>query len=142
MLFMAITSAARRADRRVLHRLLYDIYRKYINPKATGEDILRVSRYVIFGFGIFSGVLSIILQEIGLSLGFVYLADGHLRRLRHAHRLLTWDKANATGAIAGAFAARSSRSSPTGYGSHRLQRATELPGQHPHPRSELPHARR
>lgn len=45
----------------------------YINPKATGKDIIRVSRYVIVGFGLFMGVLAIILFKIGLSLGWVYL---------------------------------------------------------------------
>ncbi len=45
----------------------------YINPKASGKDIIRVSRYVIVGFGLFMGVLAIILFKIGLSLGWVYL---------------------------------------------------------------------
>jgi hypothetical protein len=105
MLFMAITSTGSAEQIAVSSIVSYDIYRKYINPKATGEDILRVSRYVIFGFGIFSGVLSIILQEIGLSLGFVYLMMGIFvgSAVMPIAFLLTWDKANATGAIAGAF---------------------------------------
>ena len=36
-------------------------------------QIINVSRYAIVGFGVFMGVLAIILQEIGLSLGWVYL---------------------------------------------------------------------
>jgi urea-proton symporter len=36
-------------------------------------QIIRVSRYAIVGYGVFMGVLAIILQEIGLSLGWVYL---------------------------------------------------------------------
>ena len=38
-----------------------------------GMQIINVSRYAIVGFGVFMGVLAIILQEIGLSLGWVYL---------------------------------------------------------------------
>ena len=55
--------------------------------------------------GIFSGVLSIILQKIGLSLGFVYLMMGIFvgSAVMPVAFLLTWDKANATGVIAGAF---------------------------------------
>ena len=60
MLFMAITSTGSAEQIAVSSIVSYDIYRKYFNPKATGEDILRVSRIAIFGFGIFSGVLSII----------------------------------------------------------------------------------
>jgi SSS family transporter len=105
MLFMAITSTGSAEQIAVSSIVSYDIYRKYINPKATGEDILRVSRYVIFGFGIFSGVLSIILNEIGLSLGFVYLMMGIFvgSAVMPIAFLLTWDKATANGAIAGAF---------------------------------------
>ena len=44
--------------------------RGYINPKATGQQIIRVSRFVIVGFGLFMGCLAIILFKIGLSLGW------------------------------------------------------------------------
>ena len=56
----------------------YDVYRKYINTKATGEQILKVSRYGILFFGLFSGVLSILIEQTGLSLGFVYLMMGRV----------------------------------------------------------------
>ena len=105
MLFMAITSTGSAEDR-VSSIVSYDIYRKYFNPKATGEDILRVSRYAIFGFGIFSGVLSVVLEAIGLSLGFVYLMMGIFvgSAVMPIAFVLTWDKATAQGAITGAFA--------------------------------------
>ena len=59
MLFMAITSTGSAEQIAVSSLCAYDIYRKYFNPEATGADIVRVSRFVIFGFGIFMGVLSI-----------------------------------------------------------------------------------
>ena len=50
-------------------------------------------------------MLSIILNEIGLSLGFVYLMMGIFvgSAVMPIAFLLTWDKATANGAIAGAF---------------------------------------
>merc|ERR1712127_52746 len=50
----------------------YDIYREYMNPEATGAQILFVSRVVIVAYGLIMGVFAIILQTIGLNLGWVY----------------------------------------------------------------------
>jgi SSS family transporter len=106
MLFMAITSTGSAEQIAVSSLVSYDIYRKYINPKATGEQILKVSRAAILGFGIFSGVLSVVLEAIGLSLGFVYLMMGIFigSAVMPISYLLLWDKANAQGAVVGAFA--------------------------------------
>jgi len=105
MLFMAITSTGSAEQIAVSSLVSYDIYRKYINPKATGEDILRVSRYSILAFGMSMGVLSIVLDEIGLSLGFVYLMMGIFigSAVMPISFVLTWSKANASGAICGAL---------------------------------------
>ena len=43
MLFMAITSTGSAEQIAVSSLIAYDIYKKYINPKATGEQILKVS---------------------------------------------------------------------------------------------------
>jgi Na+/proline symporter len=53
--------------------LLPLLYRTYINPKATGKQIVFVSRIMVCVFAVLSGVLAIILMKIGLSLGWVYL---------------------------------------------------------------------
>jgi Na+/proline symporter len=66
MLFMAIVSTGSAESIAVSSLVAYDIYREYINPEATGEQILFVSRVVIVVFGAFMGVFSIILYEIGL----------------------------------------------------------------------------
>ena len=73
-----------------------------------------MSRYAIFGFGIFSGVLSVVLEAIGLSLGFVYLMMGIFvgSAVMPIAFVLTWDKATAQGAIPAPLPARSSPSSP------------------------------
>ncbi|XRB02834.1 urea-proton symporter [Pycnococcus provasolii] len=110
MLFMAITSTGSAEQIAVSSLCAYDIYRKYFNPEATGADIVRVSRFVIFGFGIFMGVLSIGLNAINESepafgLGFVYLMMGIFigSAVIPVSLVLTWKDANASGAVAGAF---------------------------------------
>merc|ERR1719199_1452781 len=76
MLFMAIVSTGSAESIAVSSLVAYDIYRQYINPEATGEDIIRVSRYFIVGFGLFMGVFAVVLHAIGLGLGWVYLFMG------------------------------------------------------------------
>ena len=73
MLFMAIVSTGSAESIAVSSLVAYDIYRQYFNPEATGEQILFVSRVVIVVFGLFMGCFSIILFELNLSLGWVYL---------------------------------------------------------------------
>ena len=58
MLFMAVTSAGSAELVAVSSLCTYDIYRTYINPDATGKQILRVSRAVVLAFGCLMGVLA------------------------------------------------------------------------------------
>lgn len=83
----------------------YDIYRTYINPDASGKKILRVSRFVIFVFGCFMGLLAVILNKAGVSLSWMYLAMGVLigSAVLPIAFMLLWRKANAVGAIGGAI---------------------------------------
>jgi len=103
MLFMAVTSTGSAELIAVSSLFSYDLYRTYINPKATGKDIIRVSRYVIVLFGLFMGVLAIILFKIGLSLGWVYLFMGIAigGAVAPIYFALVWSKASAAGAITG-----------------------------------------
>lgn len=103
MLFMAVTSAGSSELIAVSSLCTYDIYRTYINPDANGEKILKVSRAVILGFGCFMGFLAVILNEAGVSLGWMYLAMGVLigSAVFPIAFMLLWRKANAIGAIAG-----------------------------------------
>ncbi len=78
MLFMAVTSAGSAELIAVSSIITYDIYRTYKNPKASGKQLVKVSRISIVGFGLGMGGLAVILLSIGLSLGFVYLAMGIL----------------------------------------------------------------
>lgn len=81
----------------------YDIYRTYINPDATGKQILKVSRAVVLAFGCFMGVLAVILNKAGVSLGWMYLAMGVIigSAVMPIAFMLLWRKANAFGAMLG-----------------------------------------
>ncbi|KAB1210467.1 Urea-proton symporter DUR3 [Morella rubra] len=104
MLFMSVTSAGSSELIAVSSLCTYDIYRTYINPSASGEQILKVSRAVILAFGCFMGVLAVMLNKAGVSLGWMYLATGVFigSAVLPIAFMLLWRKANAIGAILGA----------------------------------------
>ena len=85
--------------------ITYDVYRTYKNPKATGRELLRVSRATIIGFGLGMGGLAVILLAMGLSLGFVYLAMGVLigSAVIPIALTITWKKTDKNAAGAGAI---------------------------------------
>lgn len=105
MLFMAIVSTGSAESIAISSLISYDIYRQYINPEATGDQILKVSRYVIVGFGLFMGAFSIALFEMGLNLGWVYLFMGIVigSAVMPLWFMMTWSKASGTGAILAAW---------------------------------------
>lgn len=105
MLFMAITSTGSAESIAVASLISYDIYREYINPEATGEQILFVSRCVVVVFGLIMGAFAILLFEIGLSLGWVYLFMGVVigSAVVPLWNMMTWKKASGTGAVIAAW---------------------------------------
>ena len=105
MLFMAIVSTGSAESIAVSSLVAYDIYREYINPNATGDQILKVSRIVIVVFGLFMGCFSLILSEIGLNLGWVYLFMGVVigSAVIPLWNLMTWKKASGKGAVIAAW---------------------------------------
>jgi len=105
MLFMAIVSTGSTESIAVSSLFAYDVYREYINPAATGEQILFVSRVVIIVFGLCMGCFAILLAEIGVNLGWVYLFMGIVigSAVCPLWNLMTWKKASGTGAILAAW---------------------------------------
>jgi len=105
MLFMAIVSTGSAESIAVSSLVSYDIYREYINPEATGQQILFVSRVVIVVFGLLMGALSIALNAMGLNLGWVYLFMGIVigSAVIPLWNLMTWKKASGKGAIIAAW---------------------------------------
>mmetsp|Transcript_67 Transcript_67/g.264 ORF Transcript_67/g.264 Transcript_67/m.264 type:complete len:658 (+) Transcript_67:35-2008(+) len=98
MLFMAITSTGSAECIAVSSIFVYDIYYTYFNPKATGQQILFYSRIVIGVFGALMGVLAVILNFIGLGLGWVYLFMGIMigSGVIPMALCLMWSKTNGT----------------------------------------------
>merc|ERR1719388_437119 len=105
MLFMAITSTGSAEGIAVSSLVAYDIYKTYINPSATGKQILFISKVVIVVFGGAMGGLSIILNALGLNLGLVYLFMGIVigSAVIPLWNMLMWKNANAGGAVAAAW---------------------------------------
>ena len=105
MLFMAVTSAGSAELIAVSSLITYDVYRTYKNPKATGKQLLKVSRGVIVAFGLGMGMLAVVLLGMGLSLGFVYLAMGILigSAVIPIALTITWSRTTRGGAVAGAI---------------------------------------
>jgi SSS family transporter len=105
MLFMAITSTGSAEGIAVSSLICYDVYLRYINPKATGPQILTLSRVVIVVFGLSMGTLGVALNHMGLNLGWVYQFMGNAigSAVVPLWNLLMWKDANATGAVAAAW---------------------------------------
>lgn len=105
MLFMAVTSAGSAELIAVSSLITYDIYRTYRNPTASGKQLVKVSRATIVGFGLGMGGLAVVLLEMGLSLGFVYLAMGIIIGSAVIPIALTilWKKTNRVAATLGAI---------------------------------------
>jgi len=78
MLLMAITSTGSAECIAVSSLGAYDIYRKYINPGATGAEILKVSRGLVVVWGLCMILFNFILFHMGLNLGWVYNFMGTL----------------------------------------------------------------
>ena len=105
MLFMAIVSTGSAESIAVSSLVSYDIYREYINPDATGAQILFVSRVVIVVFGLVMGGLAIILDVLKLNLGWVYLFMGICigSAVIPLWNMMTWKKASGPGAVIAAW---------------------------------------
>jgi urea-proton symporter len=105
MLFMAIVSTGSAESIAVSSLVVYDIYREYINPDATGEQILFISRLVVIIFCLCMGVLSVVLFELGVNLDWVYLFMGILigSAVAPLWNMMTWAKASGTGAVVAAW---------------------------------------
>jgi SSS family transporter len=103
-LFLAVTSTANSEQLAVASLFAYDVYKRYINPNATASQIIFVSRAGVLFWGIFSGVISVILFEIGIGLGWVYMAMGNFIGCAVAPITfaLTWKDCSSAGAIGGA----------------------------------------
>ena len=104
-LFMAVTASAASEQIAISSIFSYDIYKRYINPLATGTQIVVVARCGIVFWACISGVLSIILYELNIGLGWVYLAMGNFigSAVIPVAFALTWRNCSAAGAMLGTW---------------------------------------
>ncbi|RFU25541.1 hypothetical protein B7463_g10794, partial [Scytalidium lignicola] len=76
MAFMAITSAMSSETVATAAVITYDLYQAYINPQATGKQLLRVSHFVVVGFGILCAGIAAGLNHAGFNVSFIITAVG------------------------------------------------------------------
>jgi Na+/proline symporter len=76
IIFFAVTSALSAEIIAVSSVMTYDVYQAYIHPKATNKEIKKVADSVIIAYGVFAGILSIVLNNIGITIGYLYLLMG------------------------------------------------------------------
>ncbi len=76
LVFMAVTSASSAEFIAFSSVFTYDIYKGYINPKATGKQLIWISHMSICGFSIVMAAVSIALWKKGVSMGYLYVLMG------------------------------------------------------------------
>ncbi|GMM33400.1 hypothetical protein DASC09_007250 [Saccharomycopsis crataegensis] len=85
--------------------LAYDIFKKYLAPKASTKKVLIASQVSVFIWAIVSSVVATIFNKIGITLGwlFYFLGTATCGMVFPVVLTFTWKKLNATGAIFGAI---------------------------------------
>ncbi|TVY41695.1 putative urea active transporter [Lachnellula subtilissima] len=76
LMFMSCTSAISSVLIGVSTVLSYDIYKTYVNPKATDDQVLRVGHWCVAGFAIFMAAFATMLHGVNIDLGFIYNMTG------------------------------------------------------------------
>ncbi|KAJ3879295.1 Na+/solute symporter [Lentinula edodes] len=84
VVFMAVTSAASAELIGVSSLLLiqsqtihfYSIYRTYFRPNAKGPEIVKVSHYFICFWAVWMGAWAVILNKVGVDLGWLFYVQG------------------------------------------------------------------
>jgi len=76
MVFMAVTSAMSSETLATTALLTYDFYQAYINPKATGKQLVDFSHYIVVGFGIVVASVTVGRNHAGFSVNYLVTAIG------------------------------------------------------------------
>lgn len=76
LIFMAVTSASSAELIAVSSIFTYDIYQTYINPKATGKFLIRMSHTSCVVYSIIMASFSTGLYYAGIGMGYIYLMMG------------------------------------------------------------------
>ena len=105
VLFMAVTSCASAELIAVSSILTFDIYKTYIKPAATPEQLIFVAHIMICVFGFTMAIFSCIWNAIGIDLGWLFLVMGLLigGAVFPAAFAITWKGQTRLGAVSGAI---------------------------------------
>ncbi|DBB03406.1 TPA: hypothetical protein ACH3X3_010770 [Trebouxia sp. C0006] len=105
ILFMAVTSSGSAELIAVSSLISYDIYREYINPRATGKQMLLCSRISVCIFAVCMGVIAIIFSVANVSLNFIFLVGSTLivSAVPPISFAILWDKCSKAAAITGSI---------------------------------------
>jgi Na+/proline symporter len=76
LVFMAVTSAMSAELIAVSSIWTYDFYQTYINPRATGKQLIYMSHMMVVAFAVAMAAWSTGLYYIGISMGYLYLLMG------------------------------------------------------------------
>jgi len=104
VLFLAVTSATSAELIAVSSLLTYDVYVRYINPRATEQQVLRMSHFGVAIFALVMGIAGTIFFYIGVSMGWLYTFMGVIlgSGVVPIALCVTWGSANRMGCVAGA----------------------------------------
>ncbi|KAK3201656.1 hypothetical protein GRF29_164g184883 [Pseudopithomyces chartarum] len=96
LVFMAVTSAMSAELIAVSSIWTYDFYQTYINPRATGKQLIYMSHMMVVAFAIAMAAWSTGLYYIGISMGYLYLLMGVIisSAVLPATLTLMWSKQN------------------------------------------------
>ncbi|KAK4617675.1 putative urea active transporter 1, partial [Fulvia fulva] len=76
MVFMAVTSAMSSETVATTALLSYNVYRAYLKPDATEQQLKRFSEYAAVGFAIVAAAIAVGMNHGGFSVGFLITAIG------------------------------------------------------------------
>ncbi|KAJ7569941.1 hypothetical protein O6H91_01G101200 [Diphasiastrum complanatum] len=105
IVYMAVTSTVSAEFIAMSSLFTYDIYKAYIRPKSTGNELLVVSRACVFITGIAMGGFSCFIFKVKISVNFLFLVMGTLvsSGVPPLTFMLTWPAVSANAAIASAI---------------------------------------
>jgi hypothetical protein len=103
-LFMAVTSCASAELIAVSSILTFDVYKTYVKPTATPQNLIFMAHVNVAVFGMTMAIFAIVWHVIGIDLGWLFLVMGLLigGAVFPAAFAVTWKKQSRAGAIAGA----------------------------------------
>lgn len=105
VLFMAVTSCASAELIAVSSILTFDIYKTYIRPSSTPDQLISIAHAMICVFGMTMAIFACIWNVIGIDLGWLFLVMGLLigGAVFPAAFAITWRRQTKAGALSGAI---------------------------------------